>query len=97
MQRAIVGYQRDEADEWVVELSCGHRRHARHRPPFEMRPWILEAEGRRGRIGTLLECGLCDRDAAEGGGEAACFANMLCSECGAVLDGGPHRDGCRSA
>jgi hypothetical protein len=31
------------------------------------------------------------------GGEAACFANLLCPECGAVLDGGPHRDGCRYA
>jgi hypothetical protein len=89
MQRQIVGYHLDEAGEWIVELSCGHRRHARHRPPFEVRPWILEAEGRRKRLGTPLECGLCDN-----GGEAACFASMLCPECGAVLDGGPHRNGC---
>jgi Protein of unknown function (DUF3565) len=93
MQREIVGYRVDETGDWVVELSCGHRRHARHRPPFESRPWILAPEGRRRRIGTPLECRLCDQDAAEGG-EAACFANMLCPECGAVLDGGAHRDGC---
>ena len=28
------------------------------------------------------------------GGEAACWAHLLCPECGAVLDGGPHRPGC---
>lgn len=29
------------------------------------------------------------------GGEAACWAHLLCPECGAVLDGGQHRQGCR--
>ena len=28
------------------------------------------------------------------GGEQACWAGLLCPECGAVLDGGPHREGC---
>src|SRR5205814_10379666 len=30
----------------------------------------------------------------EEGGEPACLADRLCPECGAVLDGGPHRPGC---
>jgi hypothetical protein len=30
----------------------------------------------------------------QGGGESACFANLVCPDCGAVLDGGPHRLGC---
>jgi len=33
-------------------------------------------------------------DVPEAGGEPACWAHLLCPECGAVLDGGPHRDGC---
>ena len=31
------------------------------------------------------------------GGETSCYAHLLCLECGAVLDGGRHRDGCGSA
>jgi hypothetical protein len=88
VRREILGFHQDEAGEWVAELACGHRRHVRHRPPFEVRPWVVEAEGRRQRLGTPLECGLCE------GGEAACLAHMLCPECGAVLDGGAHRGGC---
>lgn len=30
----------------------------------------------------------------EDGGDAACWAHLLCPECGAVLDGGEHADGC---
>jgi tellurite resistance-related uncharacterized protein len=33
------------------------------------------------------------RDAPEAGGESACWAHLLCPKCGAVLDGGHHRDG----
>lgn len=32
----------------------------------------------------------------EAGGETACWAHLLCPECGAVLDGGSHLDGCGS-
>ena len=28
------------------------------------------------------------------GGESACFAHLICPECGAVLDGGEHAQGC---
>jgi hypothetical protein len=36
---------------------------------------------------------LGDTDA---GGEAACLAPLLCPECGVVLDGGAHAEGCTS-
>ena len=92
MQRAIVAFHQDDAGEWVAELECGHSRHVRHRPPLFAEPWVLEASGRQDRIGTPLDCGLCDQ-----GGEAACFAHVVCADCGAVLDGSPHRPGCASA
>jgi len=30
----------------------------------------------------------------EVGGEAACYAHLLCPQCGAVLDGNEHRPDC---
>jgi hypothetical protein len=35
--------------------------------------------------------------ALELGGEAACWAHLLCPECGTVLDGGGHIQGCQLA
>ena len=61
VERAIVGYHRDEHGDWVAELACGHQQHVRHQPPFQLRPWVVEREGRRGRLGTPLECRLCGR------------------------------------
>ena len=95
--RTITGFHRDEAGDWVAHLSCGHRQHVRHRPPFQLRPWIDSEDGRTSRLGTPLECPLCDRDPGDEspeGGDPACWAGLLCPECGAVLDGGPHRPGC---
>jgi hypothetical protein len=60
--RAIVGYRQDERGDWIAELACGHRRHVRHRPPFELRPWVQTEEGRSERLGTLLHCGLCEQE-----------------------------------
>ena len=91
MQRAIVGFHLDDDGDWVAELDCGHRRHVRHRPPLFPEPWVLDADARRERIGSPLECRLCDE-----GGEAACFAHLVCPDCGVVLDGGAHRPGCPS-
>lgn len=34
--------------------------------------------------------------AADEGGEDACWLHLCCPECGAMLDGGPHRAGCSS-
>ncbi len=61
MVRAITGFHRDEEGDWVAELSCGHDQHVRHRPPFQDRPWVLGAEGRTRRLGTAIDCPLCDR------------------------------------
>jgi hypothetical protein len=61
MERAIVGYHLDEHEDWVAELECGHGQHVRHRPPFHTRPWTLTAEGRAERLGTILNCVICDR------------------------------------
>lgn len=61
MERAIDGFHPDDEGDWVAELECGHNQHVRHRPPFQLRPWVLDEEGRRGRIGSPLECPLCDR------------------------------------
>jgi tellurite resistance-related uncharacterized protein len=198
VQRAISGYHQDNECDWVADLSCGHGQHIRHRPPFQPREWVLDAEGRDARLGMPLDCPLCDRaeppdglrlvrtspqwddrtlpaglkrshrlavgtwgrivvhegkmqfiartdpelnvivssgstqaippevehevqplgqvcfsidflaipeertgcndttaqQAPEAGGDTACWAHLLCPECGAVLDGGPHLAAC---
>ncbi len=100
-----MGFEEDEHGDWVALLSCTHRRHVRHQPPWREHPWVLTEEGRRGHIGTALECGLCDQpepDAPSGdavGGDPACWAHQVCPECGAVLGdgGGGHRPGCTAS
>jgi len=61
MLRAIVGFHADEAGDWVAELDCGHGQHVRHRPPWSMRPWTLQAAERNARMGTDLDCRRCER------------------------------------
>jgi hypothetical protein len=61
MQRAIIGYHRDEEQHWVAELECGHNQHVRHNPPGVSRPWVMTAAGREGMRGTKLDCKKCDR------------------------------------
>lgn len=61
MIRSIVGFHQDEAGDWVAELSCFHNQHVRHRPPLQPRPWVLDETSRTGRLGTPIECPLCDR------------------------------------
>lgn len=61
MIRRIAGFHQDEVGDWVAELSCLHNQHIRHRPPFQERPWVLEPAGRQERIGSAIECPLCDR------------------------------------
>lgn len=58
--RAITGFHRDEEQHWVAELACGHTQHVRHRPPWEMRPWVETEEGRATMLGRELACGYCD-------------------------------------
>jgi tellurite resistance-related uncharacterized protein len=61
VQRPIDGFARDEAGDWVALLRCGHGQHVRHKPPFWTRTWVLTEEGRTSRVGTQLDCVLCDR------------------------------------
>ena len=61
MERAIVGFETDEGGDWVAVLRCGHRQHVRHKPPFQDRPWTLTTLGRASRVGTPLNCVLCER------------------------------------
>jgi hypothetical protein len=89
MQRTITGFHQDDEGYWVAELDCGHNQHVRHRPPFELKPWVLTDEERNARIGTRRDCPLCDQ-----GGEAACYIQFVCEECGAI---GDHRAGCSRA
>lgn len=61
VERRITGYHQDEEGDWVAELECGHNQHVRHRPPFQLRAWTLDRAGRAARIGTTLDCPLCER------------------------------------
>jgi hypothetical protein len=60
MERAIVGFHRDEQGDWVAELECGHDQHVRHDPPWQNRPWTQSAEGRTAALGWRLACRKCD-------------------------------------
>jgi hypothetical protein len=59
MQRRITGFHQDAEHHWVAELECGHQQHVRHNPPWEIRPWVLNGETRREKLGTELDCVLC--------------------------------------
>ncbi len=59
MQQPILGYRRDDEGQWVAVLGCGHTRHLRHEPPWQVREWVLTPEGRESRLGALLECADC--------------------------------------
>ena len=59
--RRIVGFHEDQHGDWVAELDCLHGQHVRHRPPFLERAWVESAAARDQRVGTRLECPLCDR------------------------------------
>lgn len=59
----ITGFHQDEEGHWVVELSCGHTQHLRHQPPWQARPWVLDAAQRQQRIGQAFACGWCAQGA----------------------------------
>ncbi|MEM7406265.1 MAG: DUF3565 domain-containing protein [Pseudomonadota bacterium] len=61
MQRAIVDFEVDDAEDWVAVLSCGHPQHVRHQPPFINRPWTQSEAGRLQMLGTTLDCVRCER------------------------------------
>lgn len=62
MEQPITGYHKDENDDWVAELECGHNQHVRHDPPWQLRPWVVTEKGRQSHIGHLLKCKKCERD-----------------------------------
>ncbi len=55
MQQAIVGFHLDEENHWVADLACGHTQHVRHDPPWQNRPWVLTEQGRREKLGAMLD------------------------------------------
>lgn len=63
MKQSIIGYHLDELGDWVAELQCGHGQHVRHDPPWQLRPWVLTAEGRAAFLGAQLECVRCETSA----------------------------------
>jgi uncharacterized protein DUF3565 len=68
MRRRIVGFHQDSESHWIAELECGHTLHVRHEPPWQVRPWVLTAEGRAAMVGTSLDCSRCGVESR--GGEA---------------------------
>jgi hypothetical protein len=61
-QQKIVGFHQDEDGDWVMDLACGHAQHVRHRPPWELRPWVTKEDGRRAHLGLVLQCRKCDEE-----------------------------------
>ena len=61
MRRRIVAFHLDEHGDWVASLECRHRQHVRHQSPFREAAWVLDGVARMSRIGTPLDCPLCDR------------------------------------
>ena len=60
MNQSITGYHKDEENDWVAELLCGHFQHVRHNPPFINRPWVITETGRDSMLGHDLNCIKCD-------------------------------------
>lgn len=62
MQQAIIGFHLDEEQHWVADLACGHGQHVRHNPPWQNRPWVMTEQGRKEKLGVMLECKKCDEE-----------------------------------
>ena len=58
----IVGFHQDDDEDWVADLSCGHSQHVRHRPPWTLRPWVTNENGRKEHLGKVLLCRKCLED-----------------------------------
>ena len=67
--RAIVSFSQDADGDWVAHLACGHRQHVRHKPPWEVRSWVLTEEGRRDHVGAFLACVYCSMPELPAGAE----------------------------
>lgn len=62
VKRAIIDFHQDKHQDWVADLECGHTQHVRHQPPWQVRPWVISAEGRASHIGFHLPCKKCGSD-----------------------------------
>ena len=60
MLQAIIGFHLDDEQHYIAELACGHNQHVRHTPPWQNRVWVLTEDGRKEKLGMMLECKLCD-------------------------------------
>lgn len=60
-QATVTGFTQDDNLDWVMLLSCGHRQHVRHQPPFINRPWAVSEEGRRQHLDMVVTCTQCQR------------------------------------
>jgi Protein of unknown function (DUF3565) len=64
-EQPIVAFHQDDHGDWIAELACGHGQHVRHRPPWELRPWVTTDTGRHAHLGKLLRCVRCDEETEE--------------------------------
>jgi hypothetical protein len=62
MQRRVMAFYQDEQQHWAARLDCGHSQHVRHDPPWTLRPWVLSEKERTSRIGSVMECKLCNEE-----------------------------------
>jgi len=62
LERTIVAFHQDAAGEWIAELSCTHRQHVRHDPPWQVRTWVTSESGRRGMLGLTMPCEQCQEE-----------------------------------
>lgn len=60
MQQAIIDFALDDENHWYAILACGHTQHVRHDPPWQNRPWVLTEQGRKAKLGVMLECKKCE-------------------------------------
>jgi cytochrome c-type biogenesis protein CcmH/NrfF len=63
-RRKITGFHRDQRQDWVAELECGHTQHVRHNPPWMNRSWVTSEEGRFAHLGAVLRCKKCQEQEA---------------------------------
>ncbi|MCP8463211.1 DUF3565 domain-containing protein [Pseudomonas sp. ZM23] len=58
----LLDFHQDEEGHWVAVLSCGHTQHLRHQPPWQSRPWVIDAQQRQAMIGRHFSCGWCTKE-----------------------------------